>query len=101
MARVEWAWLESYHAADASALALADLAGLDEAELLGLAIRRHPATHVVVLASDAAPLVDPKFAADTRGRLVPRPASVFRLFGIAPAPKQKSVARGTRAAVRV
>src|SRR3546814_8707764 len=48
MARVEWAWLESYHAADASALALADLAGLDEAELLGLAIRRHPATNVVV-----------------------------------------------------
>src|SRR3546814_7611993 len=70
MARVEWAWLESYHAADASALALADLAGLDEAELLGLAIRRHPATNVVVLASDAAPLVDPKFAADTRVLLV-------------------------------
>src|SRR3546814_12511195 len=85
MARVEWAWLESYHAADASALALADLAGLDEAELLGLAIRRHPATNVVVLASDAAPLVDPKFAADTRVLLVTRPDSDVRLFATEPA----------------
>ena len=84
LARAEWAWLESYHAADASALALADLVGLDEAELLGLAIRRHPATNVVVLASDAAPLVDPKFAADTRVLLVTRPDADVRLFAIEP-----------------
>src|SRR3546814_2476442 len=66
-------------------LSLADLAGLDVAGLLGLAIRRHPATNVVVLASDAAPLVDPKFAADTRVLLVTRPDSDVRLFAIEPA----------------
>ncbi|MFC3785760.1 hypothetical protein GGR90_002072 [Sphingopyxis italica] len=85
LARVEWAWLESYHAADARALALADLIGLDETELLGLPVRRHPAVRVVALASDAAPLVDPAFAADTQALLVTRPDTDVRLFAIEPA----------------
>ena len=85
MARVEWAWLETYHAADAPALALADLTGLDEAGLLGLTVRRHPAVRIVALASDAARLVDPAFAADTRVLLVTRPDADVRLFAIEPA----------------
>lgn len=85
MARVEWAWLETYHAADAPALALADLTGLDEAGLLGLTVRRHPAVRIVALASDAARLVDPAFAADTRALLVTRPDADVRLFAIEPA----------------
>ena len=85
LARVEWAWLESYHAADARALALADLAGLDEADLLGLTVRRHPATRIIALVSDAAPLVDPAFSADTQALLVTRPDSDVQLFAIEPA----------------
>src|SRR3546814_11572635 len=49
LARVEWAWLESYHAADAPALVLAELLGLSEADLPGLPVRRHPAASVVAL----------------------------------------------------
>ena len=85
LARVEWAWLESYHAADARALGLADLIGLDETELLALPVRRYPAVRVIALASDAAPLADPAFAADTRVLLVTRPDADVRVFAIEPA----------------
>ncbi|HET6527099.1 DNA-binding domain-containing protein [Sphingopyxis sp.] len=85
LARVGWAWLESYHAADAPALALADLIGLDETGLLGLPVRRHPAVRIVALTSDAAPLVDPAFATDTRVLLVTRPDADVRVFAIEPA----------------
>lgn len=85
LARIEWAWLKSYHAADAAALALADLDGLGEAELLGRPVRQHPATRIVTLASDAAPFVDPAFAADTKALLVTRPEADVRLFAIEPA----------------
>lgn len=85
LARVEWAWLESYHAAEAPALALADLAGLEEAALLDLAVRRHPAVRVVTLASTAAPLVDPAFASDVAALLVARPDADVRLFALHPA----------------
>ena len=46
-ARVEWAWLESYRAADADPLGLTEVAALDEAELMALAIAPHPALRVV------------------------------------------------------
>lgn len=85
LARIEWAWLKSYHAADVAALTFADLHGLCEADLLGLPVRRHPATRIVALASDAAPLIDRAFAADTRALLVTRPEADVRLFAIEPA----------------
>ncbi|HWV61919.1 MAG TPA: DNA-binding domain-containing protein [Sphingopyxis sp.] len=84
LARSEWAWLESYHAADAPALALTDLIGLGETELLALPVRRHPAVRIVALTGDAAPLVDPAFAADTRVLLVTRPDADVRLCGAEP-----------------
>lgn len=43
LAAFEWAWLSSFHAADAPPMDLADLAGLDEDTLLGLPVLRHPA----------------------------------------------------------
>ena len=84
LARVEWSWLESYHAADAPALALADLAGLGEAALLALAVRLHPAARIVRLASDAAPLVDPDLTG-AAALLVARPDAEVRLFALHPA----------------
>ena len=82
LARVEWAWLESYNAADTLPLRLADLAGYDEAALLGLTVRLHPATRIVKLASDAAPLIDPAFAPGTAALLVTRPDAEVRLFAL-------------------
>lgn len=43
MARFEWIWLQAYHAAEADPLRLADLAGIDPADLMELPVRRHPA----------------------------------------------------------
>lgn len=43
LAAFEWAWLTSYNAADARALALVDLAGLDAQQLLAMRLSRHPA----------------------------------------------------------
>lgn len=80
LARVEWAWLESYHAADAPALALSDLAGLGEAGLLDLRVKRHPAVRVIALASAAAPLIDAALAPDTTALLATRPDAEVKLF---------------------
>jgi hypothetical protein len=85
LARAEWAWLESYHAAEAPALGLADLAVHDEVALLGLSVRLHPATRVLLLATDAAPLIDPAFAPGAPALLVTRPDADVRLFAAHPA----------------
>lgn len=85
LARVEWAWLESYHAADAEPLRLADLAGQDEAALLGLPVRLHPAARIVTLTSDAAPIVDRALPSGTSALLLTRPAAEVRLFALHPA----------------
>lgn len=85
IARIEWAWLESYNAAEAGALRLADLAGRDEVALLGLRVRLHPAARIVSLASDAAPLIDPAFAPGTAALLLTRPDAEVRLFALHPA----------------
>ena len=85
LARVERTWLESYHAADALALRLADLAGLEEAALLQLVVRCHPAMRVAILSRVVAPLVDPSFARDVRALLIARPDAEVQLFAIADA----------------
>lgn len=81
LARIEWAWLESYHAAEAPALTLAGLAGIGEAALLALPVRRHPAVRVVALASDAARLADADLG-PARRLLVARPEAEVRLHAI-------------------
>ncbi|MBB6428099.1 DNA-binding domain-containing protein [Sphingopyxis sp. JAI128] len=82
LARIEAAWLEAYHAADTPALELADLAGLDEAGLLALCVRRHPAARGLTLASPAAALVDPALAPAVGALLVTRPAAEVRLSAV-------------------
>lgn len=47
LARFEWAWLQCFHAANGTPLALADIAALGEADLLGLLVVRHPAVRLV------------------------------------------------------
>jgi len=55
LARIEWAWLESYRSAEAEPLALADIAGLAEADLLAFPIAAHPALRLVILAGSLSP----------------------------------------------
>ena len=49
VARFEWLWLESFHAAEAKALHLVDLAGLGERDLMDLVVGAHPAVRHVPL----------------------------------------------------
>lgn len=44
IARVEWMWLEAFHAADVEALTLEKLAALEPDKLLGARLSLHPAT---------------------------------------------------------
>ncbi len=50
IARLELAWLASARAADAPALAIVDLAGVDETSLMALPVVRHPAVRLLTLA---------------------------------------------------
>ena len=54
LAQIEWAWLESYHAAEAGPLTLGDLAALDEAALLALAVAPHPSVRIIEISSPIA-----------------------------------------------
>lgn len=47
LARYDYGWLRSYRAPAAAALTLADIAALDEAELLALPIALHPAAQIL------------------------------------------------------
>lgn len=85
VAHVEWAWLESYNAADVPALALGDLASDDEASLLGRPVRVHPAVRIVRLSTGAAPLIDNALGIDVRELLIVRPQAEVRLIPIRPA----------------
>ncbi|MEH6790871.1 HvfC/BufC family peptide modification chaperone [Parasphingorhabdus sp.] len=49
LARIEWAWLESYRSAEAEPLGLDEIAGIAEAELLALPIAPHPALRLITL----------------------------------------------------
>ena len=58
----EWYWLESYNAADAESLTMADVAALDEAGLVSLPICSHPSLRIIDAASaDAAAFIMSSF----------------------------------------
>jgi hypothetical protein len=91
LAQIEWAWLESYHAAEAIPMTLADLGALEEAALLALPVALHPAARLVPvtgpIAETLVELAGQKPAAiliirpDAEVRLVPlneTQAAVFR-----------------------
>lgn len=63
LARFEWLWLQSYHAADAAPLELGTLVELAPEALLELAVARHPAA----VASRFAPLVHASIGAEVPG----------------------------------
>jgi len=55
LAHVEWAWLESYRAAEADPVVLEDIVTLDEEGLLTLPIDRHPAFKLIKLTGELSP----------------------------------------------
>lgn len=55
LSKIEWAWLESYNAAEAQPMELSLLGTLDEASLLTLPISLHPAARMIRM---SAPLSD-------------------------------------------
>jgi len=74
LARIEWLWLESYHAAEAEALDMAAIAALDEAGLLDLLLRPHPALRTLRLSAPIAPELGlDDGAADAAMLLITRP----------------------------
>lgn len=81
LALVEWAWLESYHSADAAALQLADLAQYDEAGLLALPVMIHPATRLVAIGGPVADLLPELAAIDSSPAsiLITRPDEAVHL----------------------
>lgn len=75
LARFEWLWLESYHAAEARPLRLADLAGIEPDELTGVTVAAHPSARMapcaVALAEELAAEVPG--LADAEAVLIVRP----------------------------
>lgn len=86
LARIEWAWLQSYHAAEADALRLADLAGLDEQGLLDLGLALHPAARLIEAQTPLAQLMPElaeSAAPDRCHLLITRPAHEVLLHPLA------------------
>ncbi len=73
LVRIEWAYLESYHAADAQALSLADIGVIDPSGMLNLRIDVHPAAQLVRLTSNRFDLVDEIGVLNDGAILITRP----------------------------
>lgn len=73
LARIEWAWIKSYHSAEAQPLALNDIATLDEESLLGLGISAHPAMRLINLTGTLSPELAELGAETPDGLMVARP----------------------------
>lgn len=82
LARIEWAWLESYHAAEAEPFTLADLGGLDEAALLDLPVTPHPSAHIVNISSPIAAALNELAGQQPAAILSVRPVAEVRLVSL-------------------
>jgi hypothetical protein len=80
LAQVEWAWLESYHAAEAVPITLGDLAVLDEATLLALCIAVHPAARLVFVTHPIAAALGELAGQQPSAILAVRPDAEVRLI---------------------
>ncbi len=80
LAQIEWAWLESYHAAEAVPLTLADLAALDEAALLALPVAPHPSARIVDISAPIASALQELAGQQPAAILCVRPDAEVRLL---------------------
>jgi hypothetical protein len=80
LAQIEWVWLESYHAAEAAPLTLADLGGMDEAKLLALRVASHPSVRLVPISVPIAPALQELAGTQPAAILTIRPDVEVRLL---------------------
>jgi hypothetical protein len=73
LARIEWAWLESYRSAEAAPVTLTDIATLAEAELLAFPIVAHPAMRLIGLTAPLSPALPELAGTDPRALMIARP----------------------------
>jgi hypothetical protein len=83
LAQIEWAWLESYHAAEAVPITLGDLGALEEAALLALRVAVHPAARLVPIAHPIAAALPELASQQPCAILVVRPDAEVRLIPLA------------------
>lgn len=79
LAEIEWAWLESYHAADTVALDLADLGGVGENALLAMGVAPHPSVRVIETSAPLASALAELAAQQPHAVLTVRPEAEVRL----------------------
>jgi hypothetical protein len=79
LARIEWAWLESYHATEADSLSLTDLGGLSETALLALPVAPHPSTRIVDISAPIAAALNELAGQQPAAILCVRPGAEVRL----------------------
>lgn len=84
LAAIEWAWLESYHAADATPILSHDLAGLDEAALLALPVAPHPSLRLVPITAPLAAVLEELGGQLPAAIAVIRPCAEVRLLPLDP-----------------
>lgn len=83
LAAIEWAWLESYHAAEAEPLSLEAIGAIGEIALLDLQVSAHPAMCLVALASLLSPaLSDVAPEGQPHAILIVRPEAEVRLVAL-------------------
>jgi hypothetical protein len=82
LAAIEWAWLESYHAADAVALGMADLGKLQEDALLATGVAPHPSARITLITAPLAPALDELAAPHPHAVLTVRPDADVRLVAL-------------------
>jgi hypothetical protein len=82
LGNIEWAWLGSYHAAEATPLSLSDLADLDEASLLALPVALHPSARLVLTSYPLATPLGEIAGSQPYAILTLRPEAEVRLLPI-------------------
>ncbi|AMO70660.1 HvfC/BufC family peptide modification chaperone [Sphingorhabdus sp. M41] len=73
LARIEWAWLESYRSAEAAPVALTDIATLAEADLLAFPVVTHPAIRLIGLTAPLSSALPELAGTDPRALMIARP----------------------------
>ena len=76
LARIEWAWIESYRAAEATPVALTDIATLAEDQLLVFPIAPHPATRLIAITGPMSPELGELVDAQAEALMITRPEAL-------------------------
>ena len=73
LARIEWAWVESYRSAEAPPVVLTDIATLAEDQLLAFAIAPHPAMRLIAITGPLSPELGELADAEPHALMIARP----------------------------